>query len=53
MSGHGDQSSMNRFGEFAQKFRSDHDAYTVGPGNAWFRGCDARKATLVCPMTKL
>ncbi|MFD3621628.1 DNRLRE domain-containing protein [Streptomyces sp. NPDC058676] len=53
MSGHVNQGSMNRFGEFAQKLRViDNDAYTVDPGNAWFKGCDATKTDLICTMSK-
>ncbi|MFJ4707656.1 DNRLRE domain-containing protein [Streptomyces anulatus] len=49
--------SMNKFGftdpTFVKTFRVlDGDAYTLDPGNAWFKACDPSKATLVCTMAK-
>ncbi|MFH9298510.1 hypothetical protein [Streptomyces sp. NPDC017520] len=49
--------SMNKFGftdpTFVKMFRVlDGDAYTLDPGNAWFKACDPSKATLVCTMAK-
>ncbi|WP_318839612.1 DNRLRE domain-containing protein [Streptomyces arboris] len=49
--------SMNKFGftdpTFIKTFRVlDGDAYTLDPGNAWFKACDPSKATLVCTMAK-
>jgi hypothetical protein len=53
MSGKVNQGSMSPFGDFARQLRLiDEDRYLLDPGNAWFRGCDTSRATLVCTMSK-
>ncbi|MEU0951190.1 hypothetical protein ABZ353_02265 [Streptomyces niveus] len=38
---------------FIKTFRVlDGDAYTLDPGNAWFKACDPSKAALLCTMAK-
>ncbi|MFJ9589657.1 DNRLRE domain-containing protein [Streptomyces acidicola] len=49
--------SMSKFGfedpTFIKTFRVlDGDAYTLDPGNNWFKACDPSKATLLCTMAK-
>lgn len=49
--------SMSKFGfadpTFIKTFRVlDGDAYTLDPGNDWFKACDPSKAVLICTMAK-